>query len=99
MTKERMFYIAYRICDYMRNREMQNQFEEHEFCMYVSDMVNDIDYAIKSGECDVLHPYYEALNYELNNVCWNNEYVEEVKELIDLLDECKNTLYIYKTTI
>lgn len=99
MTKERMFYIAYRICDYMRNSEMQNQFEEYEFCMYVSDIANDIDYAIKSGEYDVLKPYYEALNYELNNVCWNEECVVEVKEMIELLDECKNTLYVYKTMI
>lgn len=99
MTKERMFYIAYRICNYMKNREMQNQFEEYEFCIYVSDMVNDIDYAIKSGEYDVLYPYYEALNDELDNVCWNDEYATEVKELICLLDECKNALFVYKTII
>ena len=96
MTKERMFYIAYRICDYMRSCEKQNQNEEHEFCMEVAEMVDNIDYAIKSGEYDVLKPYYEALNYELNDVCWDSGHTEEVKELISLLDECKNCMYVYK---
>ena len=87
MTKERMFYIAYQICNYMKNREMQNQFEEHEFCMYVSCMVEDIKYSIKNNDISVLNPYYEVLNDELASVC--NDGIKEVNELIALLDECR----------
>lgn len=90
MTKERMFYIAYRICNYMRNREMQNQFEEHEFCMYVSDLVSDIEYVIGMNDSTILKPYYDTLNDEFNNIS-NMEYIEEVKELITLLNECIET--------
>lgn len=90
MTKERMFYIAYKICDYMRNREMQNQFEDYEFCMYVSDLAKDIECAIDTNDGNVLKQYYEALNDELENLCGMEEYVEEVKELIELLDEWNN---------
>lgn len=99
MTKERVFYIAYRICDYMRSNEIQNQYEEYEFCMYVANMVSDIEYAIKNNDTLALKPYYEALNDELNNIDWNDEYAKEVKELIWLLDECKDCLCIYKMTV
>lgn len=99
MTKERMFYISYRICNYMRNREMQNQFEEYEFCMYVAELSNNIEEAINNNDANILRPYYEALENELDDVCWNNKYKEEVVELIDLLDEWKEWLYIYKSTI
>lgn len=99
MTRERAFYIAYRICDYMRNNEMQNLYEEYEFCMYVAYVADNIEYAIKNNDSSVLNPYYEVLYIELVNVSWNNEYAEEVKELIGLLDECKDCLCIYKSTI
>ena len=87
MTKERMFYIAYRICDYMRNREMQNQFEEHEFCMYVSDLAHDIEDCIKNNDSSVLGQYYEVLLDELDNVS-DLEDIKEIGELVGLLDEC-----------
>ena len=64
MTKERMFYIAYQICNYMKNREMQNQFEDYEFCMYVAEMANDIEYAIDNSNGSVLKPYYDVLAEE-----------------------------------
>lgn len=91
MTKERMFYIAYQICNYIRQREMQNQFEEYEFCMYVSCMVDDIKYSIENNDNLVLKPYYDALNNELDDVSFNEEYVKEVNKLIKLLDECSFT--------
>lgn len=96
MTRERMFYIAYEICNYIRNCEMQNQFEDYEFCMYVSDMANNIEYAIRNGNGSVLKPYYNMLKNELDNVCWNDEYTKEVKELIYLLDECNGCFHVYK---
>lgn len=43
MLKERMYYIAYEVCDYMRKREMQNQFTNYEFCMYVSELAQAIE--------------------------------------------------------
>ena len=89
MTRERIFYIAYRICTYMRSREMQNQFAEYEFCMYISDMANDIEYAIKHNDSNRLNNYYEALYDELDNVRGLENYVIVVEELIDLLDECR----------
>lgn len=92
MTRERIFYIAYRICTYMRNREMQNQFAEWEFSMYISDMANDIEDAIENNDTDRLSNYYEALYDELENLCELENYVEEVKELIALLDECKEQI-------
>lgn len=67
--------------------------------MYVSDMVDNIECAIKNNDGSVLKPYYEALNDELDNVCWNDELTNEVKELISLLDEWKDWLYIYKSMI
>ena len=99
MTNERIFYIAYDICNYMRNREMQNQFEDYEFCIYVTDMADNIRYAIEHNDSSVLKQYYETLNDELNNVCWMDKYADEVKRLICLLDECKDNLYIYKSMI
>ena len=87
MTRERMYYIAYRICDYMRNREMQNQFENYEICMYVSDLANEIEYAIKTNNDDGLKQYYELLNDELCNLYGMENYTVEVRELINLLDE------------
>lgn len=94
MTRERIFYIAYRICTYMRNREMQNQFEEYEFCMHISDMANDIENAINNNDCNRLNNYYEALYDELENICNLENYVVEVEELIALLDECKGQIDI-----
>lgn len=94
MTRERIFYIAYRICTYMRNREMQNQFEEYEFCMYISDMANDIENVINNNDCNRLNNYYEALYDELENICNLENYVVEVEELITLLDECKGQIDI-----
>ena len=93
MTKEKMYYIAYRVCDFVRSREMQNQFEDYEFCMYVSEMVEIIDYAIESKNYDILNPYYNVLNEELEELDGLPdlyEYCEGIKELIDLLDECKD---------
>lgn len=92
MNKERMFYIAYRICDYVRKADMQCQFEEYEFCMYVSNVVNDMKHAIKHNDVSAIEPYYEMLNDEIANFIDDNnseKYIIEVKELIELLDECK----------
>lgn len=89
MTKERIFYIAYKICDYMRNREMQNQFEDYEFCMYVSDLAKEIEYSDYTTNYDGLEQYYNALYDELEDLHGMGEYTDEVKELIALLDECK----------
>lgn len=92
MTKERMFYIAYRICDYVRSTNMQHKFEEYEFCMYVSNVANDIKYAIKYNEINAIQPYYDMLDGEVTNLLGNSgleNYVMELKELIVLLDECK----------
>lgn len=93
MTKEKMYYITYRVCDFVRSREMQNQFEDYEFCMYVGEMVEIIDYAIESKNYDILNPYYNVLNEELeefDGLPDLYEYCEGIKELIDLLDECKD---------
>lgn len=92
MTRERIFYIAYRICDYIKNREMQNQFENYELCMYVSDMANDIEYAINNNDKDRLNIYYEILHDELNNLCEIENYTIIIEELIVLLDECKEQI-------
>ena len=92
MTKERMFYIAYRICDYVRSTNMQNQFEDYEFCMYVSNVANDIKHAIKYNDVSAIQPYYEMLNDEINNltgVSSLEDFIVELKELIGLLDECR----------
>lgn len=89
MTKEKMFYISYRICDYIRNREMQNQFEDYEFCMYVSDLAKEIEYANYICNYDGLNPYYKALYNELEDLNGMETYIDEVKELIALLNECK----------
>ena len=90
MLKERMYYIAYEVCDYMRKREMQNQFEDYEFCMYVSELAQAIEYATENNDGKFLEQYYETLNDELKNLdgieCWT----KEVEELISLLDEWKN---------
>ena len=92
MTRERIFYIAYRICDYMKNREMQNQFENYELCMYTSDIANDIEYAINNNDKDKLNVYYEILYDELNNLCEIENYTTIIEELIDLLNECKEQI-------
>lgn len=89
MLKERMYYIAYEICDYMRKREMQNQFENYEFCMYVSELAQAIEYAIENQDGKFLEQYYEVLNDELDNLCGVEDWIKEVKELINLLDEWK----------
>lgn len=91
MTKERMYYIAYEVCDYMRKREMQNQFEDYEFCMYVAELAQAIEYAVENQDEKFLEQYYEVLNDELENLIGMEDYfTKEVKELIDLLDEWKN---------
>lgn len=92
MTKERIFYIAYRICDYVRSTNMQNQFEDYEFCMYVSNVANDIKHTIKYNDVSAIQPYYEMLNDEINNltgVSSLEDFIVELKELIVLLDECR----------
>lgn len=93
MTKERIYYIAYEICKYIRERETQNQFKDYEFCMYVSVLAQEIEHAIDTEDYSGLEQYYEVLNEELDNlvnVVDLEDYAEEVKELISLLDECKN---------
>lgn len=92
MTKERMFYIAYRICDYVRSTNMQNQFEDYEFCMYVSNVANDIKHAIKYNDISAIQPYYEMLNEEIDCLTGAGgleDFIAELKELIELLNECK----------
>ena len=89
MTKERMYYVAYEICNYMRNREMQNQFQDYEFCMYVSELAEAIGYAVENQDGKILEQYYEVLNDELDNLIGTEDYIKEVEELIDLLNEWK----------
>lgn len=89
MTKERAYYIAYEICDYMRNREMQNQFQDYEFCMYVSELAQAIEYAVENQNGKILEQYYEVLNDELDNLDGMEDYIAEVTMLIELLDEWK----------
>lgn len=89
MTKERAYYIAYEICNYMRNREMQNQFQDYEFCMYVSELAQAIEYAVENQNGKILEQYYEVLNDELDNLNGMEDYITEVTMLIELLDEWK----------
>lgn len=96
MSKERMYFIAYEVCNYMRKREMQNQYTDYEFCMYVSELAQAIEYAVVNQDGKFLEQYYEVLNDELENLCGVEDYVydvenwiKEVKELIKLLDEWK----------
>lgn len=89
MTKERIYYIAYEICNYMRNRERQNLFADYEFCMYVSELAQAIEYAVENQDGKFLEQYYEALNDELDNLVGMEDYIKEVEELIELLDEWK----------
>lgn len=89
MLKERMYYIAYEVCDYMRKREKQNQFEDYEFCMYVSELAQAIEYAVENQDGKFLEQYYEVLNDELENLNGVKEWTKEVEELVGLLDEWK----------
>lgn len=90
MLRERMYYIAYEVCDYLRKREMQNQFENYEFCMYVSELAQAIEYAIENQDGKFLEQYYEVLNDELDNLVGMEDcFAKEVEELIDLLNEWK----------
>lgn len=90
MTKERTYYIAYKVCDYMRKQEMQNQFRDYEFCMYVAELAQAIEYAAKSGDGKILEQYYEVLNDELENLVGMEDYFKtDVIELIELLNEWK----------
>lgn len=95
MTRERVFYIAHRICNYMRNRESPYMFQDYEFCMYVADLASEIEYAIDKNDGSGLQQYYNMLHDELENfysVEYHDDllcYIEEVKELISLLDEWK----------
>lgn len=90
MTKERRYYIAYEICSYIKDCDTLNQFKDYEFCMYVANMANNIKYAIKNNDSSVLKPYYEALKYK---------HTKRTKELIELLDEWKKYLYVYKSVV
>ena len=92
MVKERMYFIAYEICKYMKEREMQNQFEDYEFCMYVAELAQAIEYAIENNDGKFLEQYYEVLNDELDNLVGMEEHFKkEVKYLIELLDEWKTS--------
>ena len=90
MTKERMYFIAYEVCDYMRKREMENQYTDYEFCMYVSELAQAIEYAVENQDGKFLEQYYEVLNDELENLCGVEDWIKEVEELIELLDEWEN---------
>lgn len=91
MTKERIYFIAYEVCDYLRKREMQNQFADYEFCMYVAELAQAIEYAAENQDGKFLEQYYEVLNDELDNLIGMEDYFKkEVEELIELLDEWKN---------
>lgn len=89
MTKERTYYIAYEVCNYMRNREMQKQFRDYEFCMYVGELAQAIEYAVENQDGKYLEQYYEVLNDELDNLNGIEDYITEVTMLIELLDEWK----------
>ena len=89
MTKERMFYIAYEICTYLNNRDMQKQFEPYEVCMYVAELVGEIECAIQNNNGSGLEQYYNTLKDEIENLCDNADWIAEVERLIKLLDEWK----------
>lgn len=85
MTTERRFYISFAICDYMNKRESPaQQFAPYEVAMYAALLADSIKAAIENQDGAPLEEYYDALNDELENV--PNEYKEEVKNLISLLD-------------
>ena len=89
MLKERMYFIAYEVCDYMRKREMMNQYTDYEFCMYVAELAQAIECAVDNQDGEILEQYYEVLNDELENLCGVEDWIKEVEELIKLLDEWK----------
>lgn len=90
MLKERIYHIAYEVCKYMREREQPNQFADYEFCMYVSELAEAIEYAIANNDGKFLEQYYEVLNEELENLVGMKDcFKKEVKDLISLLDEWK----------
>lgn len=89
MSKERMYFIAYEVCNYMRKREMQNQYTNYEFCIYVSELAQAIEYAVVNQDGKFLDQYYDVLNDELENLCGVEDWTKEVEELIGLLDEWK----------
>lgn len=93
MTKERRFYIAYRIVKFIANLETQPSYEPHEFCMYVAELENALRLAMEYRNVGMkfLQPYYKRLNEELECL-QDTDWFEEVKELIELLDEWR--LYI-----
>ena len=91
MTKERRFYIAYRIAKFIDNLETQSALEPHEFCMEVAVLASNIFLAMEHKNEKFLQPYYKRLNEELECL-QDTDWFEEVKELIELLDEWR--LYI-----
>ena len=89
MSKERIFYISYEICNYLNNRDINKRFEPYELCMYVSDLAKEIEYAIDTENYNGLEQYYDVLNDELKNIAGTLDVVT-VGWLISLLDECKD---------
>lgn len=91
MTRERMFYIATRICEFICERDFQPEFEKHEVNMYISDLANDINLAIEFGDENYLETYYKRLNEEIEQLT-DTDWIDEANELLELLDEWRTAV-------
>lgn len=91
MTKERRFYIAYRICNFIYSLEACPSFEPHELCMYVADLAEDINRAITENSAEPLECYYAKLNEEIEELS-DTDWISEARELITLLDEWRTVV-------
>lgn len=86
MTKERRFYIAYRICNFIYGLESSSSFELHELCMYIADLAEDINMATTENSVQPIQYCYNRLQEEILYLA-DTDWVNEVKGLITLLDE------------
>lgn len=91
MTRERRFYIAYRICNFIYGLESSPSFEPHELCMYIADLAEDINEAIEKNSVQPIQYCYNKLEEEildLTDTDWENE----ARELITLLNEWRTAV-------
>ena len=91
MTNERMFYIAWRIVKFFDDIEMQSKFEPHELCMEIANLADAIDTSIFRRNGRFLEPYYTRLNEEIEQLD-DTDWIEEAKELVELLDEWRTAV-------
>jgi hypothetical protein len=95
MEKERRFYIAYRICRFLNNREPSSRkFKDYEIAMYTAELAECIQIAEEKQDGEILKQYYDVLNEELQeHILYygkEHEWTIKVETLIGLLDEWKN---------